>query len=87
MDARGKQGSRQGQTINSAKNFKEYATDQYGHRLYSVQGRGASSSIGLKNQTVYIDGIERFKGTEKACTKYCNSHHSRGYVIVSLVRG
>lgn len=83
--ARGKQDNRQGQKIGSTSGG-EWSRDQYGHRLYSVQGRGSRSSLGLNNKTVHNDGVERFKGTAKACIEYCKAHHSRGYVIVALVR-
>jgi hypothetical protein len=85
-NARGKQGNRQGQIISGLKNRTEPSRDQYGHRLYSVMGRGSSAVQGLNNQTVYVDNIERFKGTAKACKDYCNTHYYRDYVIVSLFR-
>jgi hypothetical protein len=83
--ARGKQDSRQGQKIGTSSGGK-WATDQYGHRLYSVQGSGYRSSVGLNNKTVHNDGVERFKGTAKACIEYCKAHRGHGYVIVALVR-
>lgn len=83
--ARGKQDSRQGQKIGSSTGGK-WSTDQYGHRLYSVQGRGSRTSVGLNNTVVHNDGVERFKGTAKACIEYCKAHHSKKYVIVALVR-
>jgi hypothetical protein len=82
--SRGKQDSRQGQRINVAHNYKGYARDQYGHRLFSVQGRGSIASRDLNGNRVYIDGIERFKGTAKACIEFCKSHHGQ-FVIVTLV--
>lgn len=83
--ARGKQNDRQGQKISTSSGGK-WAKDQYGHRLYSVQGPGHKALKGLNNRTAYSDGIERFKGTAKACIEYCKAHPGRGYVIVSLVK-
>lgn len=84
--SRGKQDSRQGQRIQIVRKYYDYARDQYGHRLYSVQGQGNERALGLNDKTVYCDGIERFKGTAKACIEYCKAHYSKHYVIVSLVR-
>jgi hypothetical protein len=81
--ARGKQNSRQGQKINTTTFPRKYARDQYGHRLFSVQGPGNRIRVGLNN-TVYCDGIERFKGTAKACIEYCKAHRNKRYVIVAL---
>lgn len=82
--SRGKQGDRQGRKINSAVGG-QWARDQYGHRLYSVQGRGSSAMRGLNNKTVYSDNVERFKGTAKACIEYCKARRDKHYVIVALV--
>lgn len=84
--SRGKQDERQGQRIKRATHYNGYARDQYGHRLYSVQGRGNNGTIGLNGNTVYVDGVERFKGTAKACIEYCRSHYDRHYIIVTLVK-
>lgn len=84
--ARGKQGSRQGQRIHTSSRAGGYSKDQYGHRLYSVQGQGSSAVLGLNGGTVYADGVERFRGTAKACIEYCKAHHGRYYVIAALVR-
>lgn len=85
--SRGKQDSRQGQRIKSSTSeYNRYSRDQYGHRIYSVQGQGNERVYGLNDKTVYCDGIERFKGTAKACIEYCKTHYNKHYVIVSLVR-
>ena len=83
--ARGKQDSRQGQKTKIATEFRGWRKDQYGHRIYSVQGVGTRGPVlGLNNKGVYADGIERFKGTAKACIEYCKSHRNKSYVIVAL---
>ncbi len=81
---RGRQGERQGQKIETS-NSNVYAVDQYGHRLYSVMGRGDNRSTGLNGRTVYHNGVEQFKGTRKACIEYCNTYSHMDYVIVALV--
>ena len=83
---RGKQGIRQGQKVRGGYNKTTPSRDQYGHRLYSVMGRGSTAVRGINNQTVCVDNIERFKGTAKACKNYCNTHYYKNYVIVSLFR-
>lgn len=82
--ARGRQDERQGRRIPSTNNPRYASRDQYGHRLYSVMGVGSRVFIGLNNRRVYADGIERFKGTAKACIEYCKSHRYLDLVIVAL---
>lgn len=84
--ARGKQDKHQGQRINVVHNHKGYARDQYGHRLYSVQGRGNRGTSDLNGRRVYADGIERFRGTRKACIEFCKAHYGKNYLICPLVR-
>ena len=85
-NARGQQGNRQGQLVTREKNLTVPARDQYGHKLYSVNGRGSNPVTGLNNEIVYTDGIERFKGTAKACIDYCKSHYDKKYVIAALFK-
>lgn len=85
--SRGKQDNRQGQRIQTVRKYYGYARDQYGHRLYSVQGRGGRATRDMNGNTVYVDGIERFKGTRKACIEFCRARYGRDYIIVPLVRG
>lgn len=80
--SRGRQGNRQGQRVVSTRSRRP-SRDQYGHRLYSVMGRGSHACTGL-NGTVYVDQVERFKGTAKACIEYCKAHRSKHYQIAAL---